>query len=39
MKKLVGIALATIGGILGTIGTTGCIVFMFDEPVYPESLD
>lgn len=39
MKKFIGLALAAIGGIIGTFATTGCIVLMFDEPVYPESLD
>ncbi len=39
MKKLVGIALATIGGILGTLSTGACMILFLDEPIYPESLD
>lgn len=39
MKKLLGIALAAIGTIVGTIATSGCLFLMFDEPEMPESLD
>lgn len=39
MKKFIGLALAAIGGIIGSIGTSACLFVVFDEPVYPESLD
>lgn len=39
MKKILGIALAVIGTIVGTVATSGCFFALFDEPEMPESLD
>ncbi len=39
MKKLLVSALVAIGSAIGTAATMGCIIFMFDEPEMPESLD
>lgn len=39
MKKILGIALAAIGTIVGTVATSGCVWALFDEPEMPESLD
>ena len=39
MKKILGIALAAIGTIVGTVATSGCIFALLDEPEMPESLN
>mgnify|MGYP004468568421 CR=1 FL=1 len=39
MKNLLIPALAAIGSIFGAIGTSACIVVLFDEPEMPESLN
>ena len=38
MKKFLSIALATIGAVVGTVATSGCIALLLDEPVMPASL-
>lgn len=38
MKKVLAIALSTIGAIVGTVATTGCLIVLFDEPEMPRSL-
>ncbi len=38
MKSFLVGALATIGTILGTIGTSACVIAIFDEPEMPDSL-
>lgn len=38
MKKFLSIALAAIGAIIGTVGTSGCFAVLFDEPEMPASL-
>ena len=38
MKKVLAIALSTIGAIVGTVATTGCIFVLFDEPEMSRSL-
>lgn len=39
MKKLLVSALIAIGTAIGTLGTTGCLYIVFDEPDMPESLN
>ncbi len=38
MKKFLSIALATIGAVVGTVATSGCIIMLLDEPEMPDSL-
>ncbi len=38
MKKFLSIALATIGAVVGTVATSGCMVLLLDEPEMPDSL-
>ena len=38
MKKFLSIALAAIGGVVGTVATSGCIIMLLDEPEMPASL-
>ena len=38
MKKALAIALSTIGAVLGTVATSGCIMVLLDEPEMPASL-
>lgn len=38
MKKVLAIALSTIGAVLGTVATTGCLLVLLDEPEMPRSL-
>lgn len=39
MKKLLVAALASIGTIIGAIGTSACLAILFDEPDMPDSLN
>lgn len=38
MKKFLSVALAAIGAVIGTVGTSGCFVLLLDEPEMPDSL-
>ena len=38
MKSIIGTILANVGAGLANVGTSGCIVLMFDEPKMPKSL-
>lgn len=38
MKKVLAVALAAVGAVLGTVGTAGCFVLLLDEPEMPASL-
>ena len=39
MKKLLGVALAVVGTIIGSVATSGCIWVLFDEPEMSDSLN
>lgn len=36
--KLFGSLLASLGSLAASIGTTGCFLFVYDEPKMPKSL-
>jgi len=36
--KLFGSILASLGSFAASIGSTGCIIFVYDEPKMPKSL-
>lgn len=38
MKKILGVALAVVGTIIGSVATSGCLWGLLDEPEMPESL-
>lgn len=39
MKKILGVALAVVGTIIGSVATSGCMWVLFDEPEISESLN
>lgn len=39
MKKILGVALAVVGTIIGSVATSGCAWILLDEPEMPESLN
>lgn len=39
MKKILGVALAVVGTIIGSVATSGCAWVLFDEPEMSDSLN